>query len=373
MVSNPLRILHVVIDVAGGAVEYVRRLIEARGPGIVAQAAVLPLGRRVPGGVAQTLSASGASVVTLPALAGVTSLPRCLLALTRAARHADVIVTHTGPAGLIGRLAAAIAGRPCVHVAHNWPGATPSGPIRHLALDLSDRLLAPLAVAVACPSDAVRDDGLAHGWARPGRAPVIRYALDLQRFAQVIAPDRTAARIRLGLDPTAELVVFAGRLDPIKGVDVLAEAATRVAALRPGCTILVAGDGPEQARIAAVAGPTLRLLGWRSDVPLLLQAADIVVVPSRQEALGIVCLEAMAVGTPVVASAVGGIPEALGDAGVLVPAEDPAALAEALARLMADVPRRELLTAAGRQRIGAMYSGDAWVRAYERLWRQVAA
>jgi len=244
--------------------------------------------------------------------------------------------------------------------------------LRQFALDLSDRLLAPLAVAVACPSESVRDDGLAHGWARAHRAPVIRYALDLDRFALALAADRSSARERLGFDAEAELIAFAGRLDPIKGVDVLAAAAAHLAKRRPNCLILIAGDGPERARIAAAACPSLRLLGWRGDVPLLLQAADIAVVPSRQEALGIVCLEAMAVGTPVVASAVGGIPEAVGTAGLLVPAEDPTALAEALDQVMGDRERRDAMAAAGRQRIAAHYSGDAWVRAYERLWREVA-
>lgn len=359
-----MRVLHLLIDAAGGATEYVRRLIAARGPGIAATAAVLPFAAQGCAGVAPILAAAGARVVALPPLSHVGALSAALLPELR---RADVVVTHTAPAGLAGRVGALLAATPCVHVAHNWPGATPGAAWRRAALSGLDAVLAPAAALTICPSQAMRDEGAARGWLRPGRAAVVRYALDLPAFAARLAPGRAAARTALGVPPGVPVVAFAGRFDPIKGADILAQAAEAMAVRQPALVVLVAGAGGQPPR----SGP-LRHLGWRDDVPVVLQAADLVAVPSRLEALGIVCLEALAAGTPVVGSRVGGIPEAVGSGGVLVPPGDPGALAAALLALLDDPPRRAALAAAGLDHVRRRFAGDGWVRRHEALWRRAA-
>jgi glycogen(starch) synthase len=151
-------------------------------------------------------------------------------------------------------------------------------------------------------------------------------------------------------------IVFVGRLHAQKGVDTL----VRAAALLPGVPVTLAGDGPERAAVELLArqlGVTdrVRVTGFRPhrEVPALLAGADVVVLPSRYEELGTALVEAMAAGRPVVASAVGGIPELVRDGvdGLLVPPGDPAALAGAIEKLLADPDLAATLGASGRARV----------------------
>ncbi len=150
-------------------------------------------------------------------------------------------------------------------------------------------------------------------------------------------------------------VAAVGRLVPQKGFDVLLEAFARLDA--PEVDLLIAGDGPERRRLEALRerlglGARVHLLGAvdRATVASLYRGARLVACPSRWEGLPLVCLEAMASGRAVVASRVDGIPDAVGDGetGLLVPPEDPVALAGALRALLEDGPRRERLGARGR-------------------------
>src|SRR5262249_2652934 len=138
-------------------------------------------------------------------------------------------------------------------------------------------------------------------------------------------------RMRYGLDPHSLLLVAIGRLAPEKGFDVLIEAFRLIHARQPEARLILAGSGLEEASLRALAAPLQKALifaGHLTEIVLLLQTADIVVIPSRQEGQGIVALEAMAARKPVVASRVGGLIETIedGKTGVLVPPEDPAAL-----------------------------------------------
>ncbi|MYS18739.1 Glycosyl transferases group 1, partial [Streptomyces sp. DvalAA-14] len=147
------------------------------------------------------------------------------------------------------------------------------------------------------------------------------------------------------------LLLAAGRLEPHRGYGVLLDAAARWADLTPRPLIAIAGEGPERAalegRIEAERLP-VQLLGRRDDLPELLSAADLVVLPSRWEARALIAQEALHAGVPLVATAVGGTPELVGEAAVLVPYGDAAALAEAVTGLLGDPARRGALTAAGR-------------------------
>ena len=150
-------------------------------------------------------------------------------------------------------------------------------------------------------------------------------------------------------------VAAVGRLVPQKGFDVLLEAFARLDA--PEVDLLIAGDGPERRRLEALRerlglGARVHLLGVmdRATVASLYRGARLVACTSRWEGLPLVCLEAMASGRAVVASRVDGIPDAVGDGetGLLVPPEDPLALADALGALLEDGPRRERLGARAR-------------------------
>jgi D-inositol-3-phosphate glycosyltransferase len=159
-----------------------------------------------------------------------------------------------------------------------------------------------------------------------------------------------------------------GRLVPRKGYDIVIEALTRL----PETELLIAGGGdatpePEHDRLAAVAerlgvADRVRLIGQiaRTDMPALLRSADLVVCSPWYEPFGIVPLEAMACGVPVVASAVGGMLDTVVDSvtGALVPPRDPVALAEAVGPLLESPSRRAELASAGLERVRSRYSWD---------------
>lgn len=147
------------------------------------------------------------------------------------------------------------------------------------------------------------------------------------------------------------LLLAVGRLEADKGYDVLLDAVARWAGLDVRPLIAVAGEGEERAalerRIEAEHLPVL-MLGRRDDIPELLAAADLVLLPSRWEARALIAQEALHAGVPLVATAVGGTPELVGDAAVLVPYGDAAALSRAVTSLLADPGRRAALAVAGR-------------------------
>jgi glycosyltransferase involved in cell wall biosynthesis len=174
------------------------------------------------------------------------------------------------------------------------------------------------------------------------------------------APPRAEARVRLQLDQNAFVVMGLGRLIHIKGFDLAVRALPRVSAAISTTRLVLVGDGPERPaleRLAASLGVAdrVRMPGETTEVASHLVAADAVVVPSRNEGMGRVLVEAMALGRAVVATAVGGIPGVIADAecGRLITPEDPEALADALVELGRDAGLRRKLGEAGRQRAEA--------------------
>jgi glycosyltransferase involved in cell wall biosynthesis len=177
-------------------------------------------------------------------------------------------------------------------------------------------------------------------------------------------------------DPGMPLALALGRLHPNKGFDVLLEALARA----PGIALWLAGDGPLRARLEGQAarlglGGRVRFLGWREDVPALLATADLLVCPSRIEPLGNVVLEAWAARLPVVAAAAAGPAALIEDrvSGLLVPAEDPAALAAAMTAAIADPALRMRLAAAGRRAYEAGFTEAEVVARYRALFDRIAA
>ncbi|BCB90534.1 glycosyltransferase family 4 protein [Phytohabitans suffuscus] len=167
-----------------------------------------------------------------------------------------------------------------------------------------------------------------------------------------------------------------GRLDPVKGQDVLIDALARL----PGVRARLVGSGAQEAALrerAARAGVAdrLELTGWTDQVADQLRDVDVYCQPSRYETLGLALIEAMAAGLPCVASAAGGVPELLdgGRCGRLVPAGDAAALAEAIGGLAADLGARERLGRRARYRILAAFTAERMAARYESLWARVLA
>jgi glycosyltransferase involved in cell wall biosynthesis len=175
---------------------------------------------------------------------------------------------------------------------------------------------------VFCRSEALREKLAAAGI----QAATVVNGIDRERFHPL---DRVGACHKLGLDPNRKRILYIGNLVPVKGPTILAKAADQ---LPDNIDVLLVGSGPE--RIT-----TGRCVGARphDEIPLWINASDVLCLPSLNEGLPNVALEAMACGLPVVASRVGGVPEIVRDDvnGLLVPPSDPAALADALRRALA--------------------------------------
>jgi glycosyltransferase involved in cell wall biosynthesis len=200
------------------------------------------------------------------------------------------------------------------------------------------------------------------------RIGVIANGLDLTGYAP-----------RLALRTVRRLITVA-RLRPEKRHNILLDAAARLAGRHPDIEFQIVGDGGELPALMAQCerlgiASRVRFLGHRDDVTALLGGADLFVLPSRSEAFPNGVLEAMASSLPVVACAVGGVPELVEDGrtGLLVPPDDPDALAEAISALVADPPRAWAFGRAGREAVEARYSFEKMTNGFERLYLSLLA
>jgi glycosyltransferase involved in cell wall biosynthesis len=186
-------------------------------------------------------------------------------------------------------------------------------------------------------------------------------------------------RAALGIPPDAFLIGVVARLEPEKGHRHLLEALPAIVEAVPNAWLLLVGEGSQADPLRAqagslplAAGQRVVIAGFQPDVEAVTQALDVAVMPSLREAQGLALLEAMAARRPVVASAVGGIPETIRDGvdGLLVPPADPDALAASVIRFARDAKLRDRLAASGRRRVEDRFSVAASVRQVEAIYEE---
>jgi len=234
------------------------------------------------------------------------------------------------------------------------------------------------ADAFIANSREVREELVAAG-CPGGKIAHIPNGVDLTRFHPDPAARAADGRRRLGL-PDGPLVVFAGRLDPQKGLHTLVAAMRSPALVAAGAHVLLLGDGPQRADLAQAVerdGLADRVLfrGVVEDVAPYLRAGDLFALPTLGEGMPNALLEAMATGLPCVASAVGGCRDLIthGETGVLVPAGDAAAFQVALETLVQSAALRERLGAAARQAAVDRFGLETMVDRYEACYRAAMA
>jgi glycosyltransferase involved in cell wall biosynthesis len=302
-------------------------------------------------------------------------------ALARAGRP-DLLHGHwLHPQGLAAARVGHQAGIPVVLTAHGRDVARLAGNRRSDYYRATLRAACARAAAVISVSQAMAARLAEIGCDRE-RLHVIPNGVDLERF---VPRDRAAARVELAgrypsspvLAPDRRLLVFAGELEPVKQVDRLLHALALLSASVPEATLAIVGDGPEAAALSELAsehhlGERVLFAGLQphAAIPIWFQAADLFVLPSATEGLPLVLPEAMACGTPAVASRVGGIPEILrsDETGFLVDPAGVAPLAEALRAALARPWDR-----AGIRRAAEPYGWDAQVEKIEAIYRAVTA
>lgn len=292
-------------------------------------------------------------------------------------RRYHIVHTHTSKAGILGRIAAARAGVPIV--VH-----TPHGNVFH---GYFNRYLTRLFVWAErhCARRTDRiieltpggiEEHLAEGIGQREQYTVIFSGIDTDPFDEAIAR-REQTRASLGIAPDELLIGGIGRLEPIKGFTYFVDAARVIAEAEPKARFVLAGGGAlaealrEQAR---PMGARFQCLGWYQDVPGLMAALDVAVVPSVNEGMGRVLLEAGAAGVAAVASRVGGIPDIVndGETGLLVPPRDARALAEAVLELSRSPERRRWMGTMARAKVAPHYSLRTMVERIETLYEELA-
>jgi glycosyltransferase involved in cell wall biosynthesis len=272
----------------------------------------------------------------------------------------DVVHAFLFFAYIVTPFAARSSGVPVVVAGRRSLGLFKEG--RRVALAL-ERVATSLTDLVVANSVAVAENVLAQESLPRDRLTVVPNGL---------APESFACVPPASLDVPPPVILCVANLKAEKGQKVLIRAAAR---LGRGTVVLV-GDGPQRSslvRLARETGVRLHLLGQLRDVPALLGAADVVVVPSFEEGSSNSLLEAMAAGRPIVATAVGGNPEALGSTGLLVPVGDDGALAAAIARLLDCPAEAGALGRVARERAARLFSCDAMVDRHVALYEQLLA
>jgi glycosyltransferase involved in cell wall biosynthesis len=288
----------------------------------------------------------------------------------------DVVHTHLGASDFFGALAVRRLGLPMVSTIHLMGGVNPGTQFRDR---VKERLMARArrhgSARVIAVSEASRAACLARGWDRPDHVVTVHNGIVPPRPRV----DGAAMRAQLGLAPDALVVTMVTVLRPGKGHEAVAEAVARLLPDYPRLRLLVAGSGPSEAHVRELMAPlgeAAVLLGHRTDVVELLGASDVLLHPTHMDAFPTALLEAGAMRLPVLATAVGGIPEIVvdGETGVLLPAPPQGpAVAAALAPLLADAALRARLGAAARARFEQAFTAERWAQRLRALYEAVLA
>jgi glycosyltransferase involved in cell wall biosynthesis len=294
----------------------------------------------------------------------------------------DIVHTHVSKAGILGRWAAKLAGVPIiVHTTH--------GNIFHGYFNsfftkffiLLQKLTALITDKMITLTDIEKEQWLNQGIGKSTQYTAILSGIDLKRFnPENVQIEPYEMRKKLGLHTNDFVIGTVGRIVPIKGHKYFIQAAAEVIREIPNAKVLLVGDGPirnemEELTVQLGIEGQVFFLGVRKDVPELLSIMDLFVLPSLNEGMGRALVEAMAMGLPVIASQVGGVPEVVtdGKTGILVPAQNPTALAKAIVKLARDAKLSRELAQAGYKRAHSAFGAETMVDRISAVYQELLA
>ena len=331
----------------------------------------------------RTARDAGVELVTLPSLVRRISPLLDLMALISMVRlirrlRPMIIHTHTSKAGTLGRLAARFCRVPIVvhtphgHLFYGYYGPTASNLVVRV-----ERWLGRFTDALIVLTHIGKMEYLDRMITTPDQVHAIYSGIELSvfRYVPVVSADTRQA---CGLPTSGRLIGVLGRLVQIKGHRYLIDALPAILKHEPDTSLVFIGEGDERGRLVDQAkrlgvADHVRLIGVQTDLAQFIAACDLFVQPSLNEGMGRTVLEAMAVGRPVIASRVGGLPELVdhGITGFLVPPMSPSILAEVICTLLSDQKKIEQMGRAARKRVDHRFSADAMVMAIERLYQAI--
>jgi glycosyltransferase involved in cell wall biosynthesis len=268
----------------------------------------------------------------------------------------DIVETHTAKAGAVGRLAARLASVPLIiHVFHGHVFHSYFGPLKSEMFINVERALARITDRIITVSPAQRRDIVdVYRIAPPDRVLTVPLGLDLEPFRRAKQTCHGRFRASLGVPIEALLVGFVGRLTAVKNPSLFVKAAGHVVQQLPQARFVFVGDGELRAALEEqtdALGLTRHVIfaGWQVEMPAVYADLDLLALTSLNEGTPVTVIEALATGIPVVATAVGGVPDVLKDqeTGALVPSDDAEGLAQAIIELLRAPERAEALARAG--------------------------
>ncbi len=383
-----LRVLQVIGRLNMGGPAHIAALLSGRRFGPGRYETLLVHGSLAPGeeSLAELAEEEGATMLHLPELQQPVQPLRDVQALAKLARlvrsfRPHVVHTHTAKAGFLGRQAA-LAVRPRPAVVHTYHGHVLEGyfgaPKSRLYLEM-ERALARVSDCLIGVSQATVDDLVRLGVAPPSNFRVLPLGLDLGPLTLLPGELRALSRAELGVGDGEILLVFVGRVVPIKRLDLLLEALAQAREADPSLRLAVVGDGeerPQLERRAAELGiaADVHFLGYRRELRPVFAAADLAVLSSDNEGTPVSLIEAAAAGLPAVTTDVGGVREVVSqDTGILTPRDDATALAAALVELAADPKRRERYGRVARQHAIDSYDAARLLSDVDTLYSELLA
>lgn len=310
-------------------------------------------------------------------LRDITALPR--IARYLRAHRADLVHTQLEFSNTLGCLAAKLNRIPSLSTLHSldMPKERSKYAFRLKLMYWSLRRNADRVLAV---SEQARQHYLAASGDRPEHAVTLYNGISVASYAALDQAERAAARRSLGIAEDAQVLITVAVLREMKGIQYMIRALPTLLQTVPNATYLVVGDGDHRAALEAEAAAQgveghVIFAGMRADVPELLSAADVFVLPTLTEALPTVLAEAMAARLPLVASAVGGVPEMIEDRqnGLLLPPADPDALAKACAAVLSDPSFARRIAEAGHAVVEEKFNIQRQVQRLEAVYNEVLA
>ncbi|TET64330.1 MAG: glycosyltransferase family 1 protein [Candidatus Stahlbacteria bacterium] len=289
-----------------------------------------------------------------------------------------IVHTHTSKAGLLGTLAAKMAGIPIlIHTPHGHVLWGYFGPLKTKIFIFLERLTSRITGKIVALTNREKEDYLMFRIANEDRFVVIFSGVKLNKFKESLFGEKQNFKKELGIPENSSIVGTVGRLVPVKGPESLIKAAKYIISKYPDTFFIFTGDGYlrqdlENKAFKMGTKENIIFLGWRDDAAKIISAYDVFVLPSLNEGMGRVLVEAMALGKPIVASNIGGIPDLVihGKNGFLVPPKNPKELAKYIQILLEDEKKREKMGLAGKE-MSLNFSAENMVEKIAELYEEL--
>ncbi len=268
-----------------------------------------------------------------------------------------IVHTHTSKAGLLSRLAAKLARIPIIiHTPHGHVFFGYFGPFKTKIFIILEKLASRITDKIVTLTNREKEDHVVFRIASEDKFAVISSGIELNKFKKFPLNENRNFKRELGIPENSLIIGTVGRLEPVKGPEVLIETAKYIVSKYPETIFIFAGDGYLKQSLEKKASDlglkkNMSFLGWRNDIAKIISVYDVFVLPSLNEGMGRVLVEAMALAKPIVASNIGGIPDLVthGKNGFLVPPKNPKELAKYIQILLEDEEKREKMGLAGKE------------------------